>query len=122
MNGNTVTTGCLLLAVVLSGACASTQAYSGSAASIQLRERVNGVGAGEKFGFARRVNKVVSVDNPYDRSVRAEVNCGWDARWDLVIEARTTHRILLQPQRARAYHQSCYLAAWSFTDAARSHR
>ena len=122
MNTNMVKTGCLLLAVALSGACASTQAYTGNAASIQVRERVNQEWGREKFGFAQRVNKIVSVDNPHDRSVRAKVDCGWDSQWDLVIEARTTQRILVQPQRAKAYSQSCYVTDWSFADASASRR
>jgi hypothetical protein len=109
-----VPAGLLLLAAALTGGCASTTAYTGKATSIQVRERVNEEFGGRAYGPSQRLSKLVSVDNPYERDVRATVDCGWDSRWDLVIEARTSQRILVTPQRAKAYKKSCYVVDWSF--------
>jgi hypothetical protein len=114
MKTKTITTGMFLLAAALSGACASTTAYTGKATSIEVRERVNEEFGGRAYGPSQRLAKLVSVDNPYERGVRATVDCGWDSRWDLVIEARTSQRILVTPQRAKAYKKSCYVVDWSF--------
>lgn len=117
MKSPVIALGFILLASVLTGACASTSAYTGSATSIQVRERLNPQFSGLKYSMSEHLTKMVLVDNPYDKNVSAKVDCGWDSQWDLVIAAKSTQRILVTPQRAKAYDKSCYVTDWSFTTA-----
>lgn len=97
------------LLLVLFAACATPHPPP---TTVQVSERlVEAWGRGE-YDLSQRLVKLSTIENPYDFDVTVEVDCGWQGFETLTIEAHDKRTVLTQPQRWKAYRQTCYVTEW----------